>query len=345
MMILQLNSNRQEVARFDSLSEAEHQTGIKERTIKRCLSGELKTGGGFVWTTNTTQQPNMTQSSSETVVLDMDTYKSLIRTYSQNKVKDIKERPLGRKSNQQGLHVVVGCLHLPAHNKELWSSFLNLMKDLKPELKGIHLIGDILDCYSLSSHNLGNISSTTLDQEYRDANIALDELDAVLSKDIEKNYIWGNHEERYSRLLAKVDIAKFGKALLSPTDACRFIERGYDVQEDYKNGYVTLGDHLDLIHGEYVTTNSPKKHLDVYKKSVMFAHTHLIGQHYDCDMAAFNIGWMGDIEHPFFSYASRVSKTKWHNGFALVNIDEDGFFHVTQIHWYNNRFYYNGKEY
>lgn len=250
-------------------------------------------------------------------------------------------------NKQVGLHVVIGCVHLPAVNQKFFNAFINFLKDVKPELKGLHLIGDILDCKSLSQHDKGQVSDTTLEKEYDESNKYLDILDTIVTKDcgIEKNYIWGNHEERYTRLLKQVDTAKFGKALLSPTKGCKFIERGYTVQEDYQNAKIQLGKYLDLIHGQYITTNATKKHLDVYKKSIMFAHTHKMGAHFDTDKAAFNIGWMGDSTNKAFGYCSRVTKEGWQNGFSVVNIDSEGFYHVQLIQFFNDRFYYGGKEY
>ena len=77
----------------------------------------------------------------------------------------------------------------------------------------------------------------------------------------------------------------------------------------------------------------------------MFAHTHKMGAYFDTDMASFNIGWMGNSEDKAFSYCSRVAKEGWQNGFAIVNIDEEGFYHVQLVQYYNNRFFYGGKEY
>jgi UDP-2,3-diacylglucosamine pyrophosphatase LpxH len=250
-----------------------------------------------------------------------------------------------RLKNQEGMHIVIGCVHLPAHNKAFFNAFLSFLKEVKGTLKGIHLIGDIIDCKSLSQHDNGQIIDTTLDEEYADSNKALDQLDAVLAPGIEKNYFWGNHEERYARILKKVDISKFGKALISPTLGCRFAERGYTVQEDYKNAKVQLGKHLDLIHGDYVTQNSTKKHLDVYKKSIMFAHTHKMGAFFDCDKAAFNIGWMGDKENNAFGYVGRIAKSQWQNGFSVVYVDKDGYYHVQLIQYYNGRFVFGAREY
>jgi hypothetical protein len=250
-----------------------------------------------------------------------------------------------RLKNQQGMHIVIGCVHMPATDKPFFNAFLRFLEDVKPDLKGLHLIGDILDCKALSQHDNGQVSEGTLEEEYNDSNLLLDEIDKRLRPGVEKNYIWGNHEQRYLNILKKVDIAKFGGALMSPTKGCRFIERGYTVQEDYKNGKIQLGHYLDLIHGDYITQNPSKKHLDVYKKSIMFAHTHKMGAHYDGDKAAFNIGWMGDKDHSAFNYAGRITKSQWQNGFAVVHVDAEGFYHVQLVQYYNNQFIFGNKAY
>jgi len=253
-----------------------------------------------------------------------------------------------KAKRQEGMHIVIGCMHLPAVNKPFFEAFLKFLNDARDVLKGIHLIGDIIDCKSLSQHDNGQVSDITLDQEYKESNIYLDRIDALLRPGVEKNYIWGNHEQRYERIIKKVDISKFGRALLSPTEGCRFAQRGYTIQEDYQNGKIQLGKHLDLVHGQYITQNSAKKHLDVYKKSIMFAHTHKMGAHFDGDKASFNIGWMGDKDNSAFSYSSRITKSQWQNGFAVVNIDSDGVYHTQLVQWYNDKFVfgtmiYDGK--
>ena len=276
----------------------------------------------------------------------IDTYTKVTKT-PENDLEEFQQwkEEKNRLKSQVGLHIVAGCIHFPAVNQKFYNAFLKFIGDVSGDLKGIHLIGDILDCKSLSQHDKGQVSDTNLEEEYNKSNKYLDMLDSALPSGIEKNYIWGNHEERYTRLQKQVDISKFGKALLSPTAGCHFIERGYTVQEDYQNAKIQLGRYLDLIHGQYIVANACKKHLDVYKKSIMFAHTHKMGSHFDTDKAAFNIGWMGDSSDKAFGYCSRVTKEGWQNGFAVVNVDESGFYHVQMIQFFNGRFYYGGKEY
>ena len=93
-----------------------------------------------------------------------------------NETEEFKQwkREKDRVKNQQGMHIVVGCVHLPAVNKDFYTAFLKFVKDASPILKGIHLIGDILDCKALSQHDNGQVSEGTLEEEYTDANVDLD---------------------------------------------------------------------------------------------------------------------------------------------------------------------------
>lgn len=252
------------------------------------------------------------------------------------------------KQNKVETHVVLGCIHLPFHNEQFFNSVCKLIKDLGSDLSGIHLIGDILDMHSISRHAKGKITipGLTLAEEYKEASKALDRLDAAIGKrKIQKNYFWGNHEDWYNQELYSVDSHKLGRGVIkSPTEACKFKERGYKVQENWKTAFIELGDLL-LIHGEYVNQHASKKHLDVLKRNVLFAHTHSVQQFDESDYSAYNIGWMGDPNQKVFGYASRVQKMRWRNAFAIVYVDHKNKSHVQIIRWDGKNFVYNGKLY
>jgi len=256
------------------------------------------------------------------------------------------EKPVS--TSQYGLHVVSGCWHFPFHNKAFFESFLNLVGELSGRIVGFHLIGDIIDNHSISRHNKGRITipGLTLSTEYAEASKSLNRIDKALGdKQIIKNYFWGNHEDWYNQEMGRVDQAKLGKGVVkSPTEALKLIERGYDVQENYKTARYTLGD-IELIHGEYVNEHAAKKHLDVMKRSVMFVHTHRMQQFHTEKISAFNIGWGGDKDMDVFSYTTRVHKELWKNGFALVYVDEVGKSYVTQLEFINGKIFYGGNFY
>lgn len=243
-----------------------------------------------------------------------------------------------------GQHVIIPCLHAPFHNKELLESCLALIADIKPQ--GLHILGDFLDMNSLSFHDKGNvpIPGITLEYEYQEGRKILERIDSAADFK-KKTYIFGNHEDRYGRHMAKGDNAKYGGALESPIKALGLREKGFEVQDNWQQGVIYLGKYLELCHGSYFNVFSAKKHIDVYRTSVMYCHTHRIQQYIEGNVGGYNIGWMGDASTAAFNYASRGMKEAWNNGFAIVTIDENGYYFVDQLIWQNNRFYYGGKKY
>jgi len=270
----------------------------------------------------------------------------LLQNYRKHKNNGNTVPIVNNKYNRSGIHIVSGCHHVPAHNKKLFNGLIQLCEDLRNDIVGFHLIGDFLDMASISRHSAGMKSNTTLTKEYKEGNKALDLIDSVLNEDVDKTYIWGNHEDWYNQHMSKIDNAKLGKGVIkSPTEALKLYERNYDVYEDWKEDKVTIGEHLDLIHGIYCNVHAAKKHIDTFRHSVMFAHTHRVQTYIEGNVGGFNIGTMCDMNNKAFSYASRAMKAKWNNGFAIVHIDENGRYFVTQILAFEDAFYYNGKRY
>ena len=243
------------------------------------------------------------------------------------------------------MELVIVCLHAPFHNTKIWHGILNLAKDLP--IKGISLIGDILDLNSLSFHDRGKtpllINGLPLDlrTEYRSTDI-FDELDSV-TRGIKKRFLYGNHEDRYLRTAQHPDSFKI--IAEAPEEYFRLRERGYEVKTQWKEDYFLLGDHLQAFHGELLGVNPAKRQLDKLKHSCIFAHSHRAGTHHDGAMVAYNIGWLGDRYSPVFNYAGRLTKRNWVDGFGLVTIDDNGDFYANPVTCYNNTFYYAGKKY
>lgn len=243
-----------------------------------------------------------------------------------------------------GTYLLLGCVHVPGHNHAMLEGILKLIPEIKPQ--GLILMGDFLDLNSLSGHDRGRftaIKGLTLDQEYKDGNGVLDRLLAKLPKEADKVYLYGNHEDRWNRYMSDMQNAK--TPLPSPTEALHLKERGFSVFERWSSDYITLGNHLEVLHGQYYNTHCAKQHIDKFRGSVAFVHTHRIQMYVEGKTAGFNIGWGGDVNHPFFNYAERGTKNQWQNGFALCTIDEKGDYFMQQIFCHNNKFYYNGKAY
>lgn len=249
-------------------------------------------------------------------------------------------------SKQVGMHIVLGCWHVPFHNKTLHRGVRKLISDYKDSIKGFHLIGDFLDLNALSSHDKGKftaIPGLTLSQEYRAGNTALDQLTENLDPNCWKTYLYGNHEDRYNRWMRDMDNAK--TPLISPKESLKLSERGFQTKTSWAQDYFTLGKYLDIFHGIYFSIHSAKAHMDKLRGSCMYAHTHRIQQYIEGNTGSFNIGAGADFSSPAFGYASRAMKSQWQNGFAIVMIDEDGSYHTTQVICQNGRFYFGGKKY
>lgn len=245
-----------------------------------------------------------------------------------------------------GTYLVLGCIHVPGHNKAMINGITDLMIDKRNSIEGLMLIGDFLDLNSLSGHDIGKFTALpglTLDDEYEYGREVLKQLTGPLKTGAEKVFMYGNHEDRFNRFMSNMQAAK--APISSPRKALKLAENGFHVFENWKSDYVKLGSHLELIHGQYFNTHCAKQHIDRFRGSVMFAHTHRVQTYIEGATGGFNIGWGGDIDSPLFNYAERGTKSQWCNGFALVTIDEKGDYFVQQVICYKNKFYVDGKSY
>lgn len=246
------------------------------------------------------------------------------------------------RENETKSYIVIGCVHVPFQNRVLIDGITTLMKD--KSFDGVIIAGDFLDMASLSEYERGKINKTgvTLRDEYDDGNKLLDTFDDLLSEDALKVFLWGNHEARYHRWLADVNNKKLGD-VLNPSVELRLEERGYIINEDYNNGYYKLGA-LQIMHGEYYNIHTAKKHLDVFRRNVLYFHTHRQQLYREGDFCAWNCGMLGNIDAPCFDYAKRGMRMQWSNGFAIVHTNKENHY-VEQINCINDSFVYNGIRY
>jgi len=250
-------------------------------------------------------------------------------------------------ADQVGMHILMGCNHVPFHHAQLHRSVLALIQDYPELIKGFHLMGDFLDMNPLSSHDRGRftvIPGLTLDDEYSVGNELLDDYDRYLPKGCWKTYLYGNHEDRYNRWMSVMDNAK--TPLDSPEDALRLWQRGYNVKTKWSQDIVTVGNDFELFHGIYFNIHNAKKHLDTFGKSCAYVHTHRVQMYREGNKAAHNIGSCANLKSNVFGYATRAMKESWSNGFAINIVDAYGSSHITQIiPDETGRFWFGGKYY
>jgi predicted phosphodiesterase len=242
--------------------------------------------------------------------------------------------------------VILPDVHRPFHNETLWVKVLQYIRDVQPY--GVILGGDYLDLYTLGRWNKGSLArlkDLDLGYEYDDGKKGIDELEEVLPAGCARHYLFGNHEDRFFRFVEDTDNAKLGGALRHPADALGLWDRGWTVHENWKDGFVQLGEYMQVMHGQYTNKYAAAKHLQEFKTSVIFGHSHRFQAHYDGRDAAFNIGFLGDKNSDGFLYVNRAIREGWVNGFCTVDISSDGhsWFEPHQV--YNDRFKAGGRFY
>lgn len=246
---------------------------------------------------------------------------------------------------KDGIHIVIGCMHVPFHNKQLLKGLINFIDDYKDSIVGFHLVGDFLDLKSLSKHDEGTVDKTglTLGKEYAEGNNVLDMLDSVLPSGIQKTFLYGNHEDRYIRACNDIKNNKFADALISPEQALNLDKRGYNLYNNWKEDYFMIGKY-QVFHGIYCTQTPAKTHVSKLRKSCIFPHTHRVDSYFENDLHGLNIGTMSDINSVGFKYVSRIERMNWRNAFGIVHVNEN----VSQaeaIICNNDSFFYAGKKY
>lgn len=288
---------------------------------------------------------------------EIDTKEAITNQHSGATIEEIEEsiktltsifEIAGQSKIQVQKWLVLPDYHRPFHNVTLEHKILQLIKDLNGNLYGINIAGDFLDLYTLGSYNaesLGLLQGISLEYEYKDGLKGIKSIEEAAHKDIQKQFLFGNHEDRYFREVNKKDNAKYGNALKNPIEALELDERGWQVKTNWKDDFFTLGKYLDIMHGMYTNIHAAYKHLQMTHNSVMFGHTHRIQSYNSGDKASYNIGTLCDINNKAFNYMPRLQKNVWANGFAIVNIDDNGCYFVEQINVWNNSFFYNGKMY
>lgn len=269
----------------------------------------------------------------------------------ENRLEELEKSKTGRsitfdppKTGSFENWLIIGCAHVPAHNKWLWDSTLRYIEH--NEVNGIILAGDFLDLKSLSSHDAGKVQSTNLFDEYIEGRKAIIDLEGVLLPDAKKIHLYGNHEDRYLRTLERIENNRFGAALLSPMEGMKM--EGWQILNNWKEDYVLLGDSLEVAHGFYTNKNAAKTHLEAAAKnnrSIIFYHTHREEFASNGKNAAWNCGSLADFKNPAFGYVPRHVRDGWRNGLCHVTIDCNGEHYVTPIRCSEKNFFVNGKQY
>ena len=223
--------------------------------------------------------------------------------------------------------LIIPDVHRPDHDKRAWELVLRAGRAFKPDK--IVVLGDFADFYSVSSFDKNPKKASDLKREADDANVGLDELDALGASS--KIFIKGNHEDRLERYLCKAAPALIG--CVSVDELFRFAERGWQVV-DYKKS-TRLGK-LRLTHDTGTAgQNAHRQSMDAFQASVVIGHTHRMEMTFKgCadgnPTVGAMFGWLGDFDQIDYMQAVKARRD-WVHGFGIGYQEQNGVIHLQPV--------------
>jgi UDP-2,3-diacylglucosamine pyrophosphatase LpxH len=235
------------------------------------------------------------------------------------------------------MHVVLSDQHIPFQDPIIEDLTIEFLREHKPKV--IHLLGDVLDFYSLSRFDKDPARKQSLQGELDGATAYFARLrDACPRARI--IYSEGNHENRLRRYLWSQAQALSDLRTLSFEELLglgKYKIEWVDASKPYRIG------NLLFIHGELVrraSGASAKGHMDKFGCNVIHGHTHRLGAHYhrtfDTMIGAWENGCLCDLNPEY------ATCPDWQNGWSVVWFHGD-IFHVEQVCVADNEYVYHGK--
>lgn len=231
--------------------------------------------------------------------------------------------------------VFVGDFHIPYHDKILLFLLYDFLDFFKPDK--LFILGDLLDCYSLSSFDKNPKRIASLQDELDEANEVLDKLCALV-KDVE--LFLGNHEARLSKHL-KRHPELYGLKALEWENLLKLNERGIKLHRYSEPPYLYHG--LQIHHGTAIRKHSgwtAKAHYEKYGGCGIIGHVHRGGNYLKRNTQGI-WGWyenmcMCRLDPEYQDFVD------WIQGFSVAYFTEKDLFHLEQIPVIDHRFIFNG---
>lgn len=163
--------------------------------------------------------------------------------------------------------IAIGDIHFPYQNDNAISYVFSFIQKFKPRL--IFLLGDIIDCYSLSRFDKDPSRILSLQKEFDLANSFIRKLKEICPY-TRIVYIEGNHERRFQKYLNNHPEISSLRSLTVPT-MLGLDTLGIDYVKEYHFGDIVL------THGEVVrkySGQSARAELERNDYSGISGHTH-----------------------------------------------------------------------
>jgi len=210
-------------------------------------------------------------------------------------------------------------VHVPYHDKKAWALMLRVVKAVKPD--HVVIMGDFMDCYSVSSFPRNPARVSHLKAEFDASNRELDKLTELVDGRV--TYLEGNHERRIARYVEQKACELHG--MVSLWDGLFVADRGWR-WVPYRE-HVIMG---KLAFAHDIGHSGPRavqQSLDAMGHNLVIGHTHRAGIAYGGTVkgehrVAMSCGWLGDVTK--VDYMHRARTRDWQHGFGWVRQAENG---------------------
>lgn len=261
---------------------------------------------------------------------------------------DFQERKKIRERNAQEIKTdlnyhqtfVLSDMHIPFHDEETIRNVFDCIVDRQP--KYIVLLGDILDCYSISRF----LKDPSRYRNLQDEINVFYKMMRTLMKEIpntEIHYVLGNHENRLEKLVRE-NSGLYGLKKLEPREVFRLDDLGIA----YHKTKVVIDDFI-YYHGDVVRKDSAysakAEFYDHNCNSGISGHTHRAGSYYKTYAKKVGFwlenGCLCKIEP---DYINDPDKANWQHCINIID-SYDGINQGSQIIINDHKFSYGGKIY
>lgn len=231
-------------------------------------------------------------------------------------------------------HLILPDVHFPYHDEHLLKAWLNDAEETKPA--GVHILGDLLDCYTLSSFDKDPARKGTLQDEVDTAGDFLDKMRGAVGDTCVIRYSEGNHEHRLTRVLwgkAK-ELATIRRLSIPELLELRGLGVTYHgPQKPYQVG------RLRFIHGDVASKRNwsvapggttAAAIVRAKGQSVIMGHTHKMGhvslQTWERLLEGFECGCLCRLDMDYV-----VGVPQWQQGWATVDFTRSGYYDVSFV--------------
>jgi len=248
-------------------------------------------------------------------------------------------------------YVVLADIHYPKLHKPSLNAVLDFLD--KNKVDGLIYQGDQLDFECISHHTKNKPLYRLRNGFMKDIKgfeqDVLLPIERKLKKDAERYWLDGNHErfafdliEEQPELEDAVDYKKF----------LQLIERGYKIIE---LGHCLKLGKLNIVHGEILSglgnqgsVFPARKAVDLYGGNVLAAHSHapqMFSKISPVEHTQKHQGYINGIIGALNPGYLRNRPTAWMNGFAILELRQNGLFNLYLVNVIDGKFSYAGNVY